>query len=263
MHPKLATILPMAHLKELEQDEYFLALAHMEDFPEYREFFQRKAAAGKHVILDNSAVELGGPEPFEKYIKRAMSLSATQIMFPDIFKDPAATLEEARKAMKFMASIPYRPMIMVIPQGNTTAEWLENAANLIELQADGPMGHRCVHTVGISYRYNEMFNGNRLEISWRLSWLLRSYQKIHLLGCAADPKKEGAVALKLAHIQGMDSSYPALYAYHKLELTEKDFGQPRPSRDMNFATDEYDVGLLRRNLETWWKACLPNEKPIL
>src|SRR3989337_2874228 len=95
-NPKIATIVPLAHLNEIKDDDYFMALSYAISNSEYAGFFNERAGEGKHVILDNSAVELGEPEDFKGYLEKAMAIHASEIMLPDVFRDPEATLRRAK-----------------------------------------------------------------------------------------------------------------------------------------------------------------------
>ena len=140
MHPRVATLLPLYHLPRLLDDEYYMALAHsVEVNKRYAWFYSLQAAAGKHVILDNSAVELGHPMEFPRYIQLAANISATEIMLPDWYKDASKTLMSMRDALKYIEfrrsagfNVGYHPRIMVIPQGTDIRDWERCACHMLE-----------------------------------------------------------------------------------------------------------------------------------
>lgn len=259
MHPKIASLLPLHHLSEIKDDEYFMALSHAADNDEYLMFFRDRAAEGKYVTLDNSAVELGEPEPFEKYVEKAIGMNANQILLPDTFLEPEKTLREARKSLEFLARTrTYNPDIMVVPQGKTVLEWLQNAKDLIGLQSTYSLKRpgKVVTTLGISARYTDMFGGSRSLMTWIACRLIYQYQSVHLLGCYTDPRKEFVPVRLWSNFMGMDSSYAAVYTQQNHVMSPESLAMPRPIRHIDFLNDTYDVALLRKNLEVWWTACL-------
>jgi len=264
-HPKVATLVPLKHLNEIIDDEYFMALSHAAENDEYLNFFRERVDEGKYVILDNSSIEMGGPDTFETYLEKAMLIGASEIMLPDIFQDPAATVLEAERCMAILKKVGYSGNVMMIPQGETVWGWLSNARDLCNIRelrfpTNPYHGHWEANTVGITYRYTDLFGGNRLNVLWLLSSILPGYQKIHFLGCKTDPRLEARLAIKQPEVRGVDSSYPCVYTHHGMELLPIWMEGVRPSREIDFLEDEYDPNLLKRNLKVWWDACLdPSE----
>lgn len=260
MHPKIATIVPLKHLNTIIDDEYFMALSHVASNDEYLNFFRERVEEGKYVILDNSAIELGEPEAFETYIEKARLMKASEIMLPDIFPDPVATLQEAKRCMAILRRVGYSDNVMVIPQGRTLLEWLKSARDLcnIKLFHGKNLSDPCwkATTVGISYRHADLFGGNRLSILWLLDSVLPWFQKVHFLGCKADPRIEARLAINLSQVRGVDSSFPCVYTRHGIRINPELLSGPRPTREIDFLEDEYDPNLLKYNLESWWNACL-------
>lgn len=262
LHSKVATIVPFHHLNLIEYDSYMLALSHAAEAVEYLSFFRDQSRNGSHVILDNSAVELGEPEPFGRYLEKALEMEAHEILLPDHFRDPSATLGAAEYALRVLTETDvYSGKIMAVPQGNSVVSWLRNAADLLGLRAITDDGDRLykVNTVGISCRYTDMFDGNRWNAAVLLLQGILRYQQdvnIHFLGCYADPREEIAPALNSIRVNGVDSSYPSVYAQNGIRLTKEMFAMPRPPREINFLADQYDVGLLRTNVNEWRNACL-------
>jgi hypothetical protein len=255
MTGQVATIVPLNHLDLIKNDTYFMALAHAAEDKSYLNFFRDRAAEGKYVILDNSAVELGRSEEFEAYVHKARSMNASCILLPDIFQDRAATFAEAVKGCDIIFTGSYAPDIMVVPQGTTIGEWLASAIDLYYLVKNKL---DTTPIMGISCRYTEMFHGNRASAVMLLIAAAIPNLRIHLLWCYANPIFE--VLPLLFHgsfgVMGVDSSYPSVYAWHGMQLDNKDFENPRPERKIDFLTDTYDVPLLKYNIRTWVKACL-------
>jgi hypothetical protein len=253
MRSKVATIVPVAHLELTKDDEYFMALSHVASASKvYVEFFKAMSDQGKYVILDNSAVEMGNPEPFIDYFAKAREMHASAIMLPDIFRDARATYMEAVSALAKIEDKELGDMhIIIIPQGKDTKEWMDNARglyNLVNKKGIMPI-------VGISARYTGFFGGNRAT-GILLTTGVCPGARIHLLGCYADPRVEAWPLLGLQIVQSMDSSYPSVYAKHSLELDANNMVS-RPSRDIDFIHDIYDSALLARNIKVWKAACEP------
>ena len=269
MHPKVATIVPLKHLNTIIDDEYFMCLSHAAENSEYLHFFEDRSKEGKYVILDNSAIEMGGPESFETYLEKALLMEASEIMLPDIFPDPVATLLEARRCMALLKRVKYSGNVMVIPQGATVLEWLSNARDLCEIRVlrypMNPIGgdaaeHWEATTIGISYRHADLFGGNRIDILWLLDSILPGFQKIHFLGVKMDPRFEARLAIKQYGVRGVDSSFPCVYTRHGIKITPEFLSGSRPTREIDFLEDGYDPKLLQKNMDMWWDACLnPSE----
>jgi len=260
MHPKVATLMPLNHLERIRDDDYLMALSFLADHPAYLKFFADRVKEGKYVALDNSVVELGEPEPFGSYVRKACAMRASLIMLPDYFQDPELTLRTMNRILAFRSKqdgplvealsllADYHPDIMAIPQGKTIGHWEDCALAMISAPA--------VNVLGISTRYNGMFGGSRQAAVGKIIGLLKGRGrlkevKIHLLGCYDDPKEEIALLKRIKIIQGMDSSYPCVLTAHGLSMRK---GDPRPlTRGMDFLCDLYDVGLLEDNLRCWWQ----------
>lgn len=253
---KVATIVPVHHLHLIKDDNYFMALAHVARVSkEYVKFFQERAEEGKFIILDNSAVEEGNPGKFDDYFKLAVEMNVSQIMVPDHFKDPMATLMAAKNALeRFSDEIDFHNMrVMVIPQGNDLDEWSHNCAELVYMTQ-----RYCsrLPTIGISCRYTSMFNDNRQLGVLRAMGSNAGYALLfHFLGCYTDPNVEIKPVIDLPFIQGVDSSYPSVYAEHGYVLGARDFSKPRPKRNIDFVTDRYPTLLLQGNILAWRLAC--------
>ncbi len=264
MHPKIATIVPLKHLDTIIDDEYFMALSHVAGNDEYLNFFRERVEEGKYVILDNSAIEMGGPETFETYLEKARLMKASEVMLPDIFPDPVATLLEAKRCMALLKKAEYPGNVMVIPQGETLLEWLSSARDLCKVCSVGSRSSVVsfweATTIGISYRHADLFGGNRLNILWLLESVLPGFQKIHFLGCKMDPRFEACLAIKQLKVRGVDSSFPCVYTHHGIKITPEFLGGARPAREIDFLEDDYDAVLLQYNMDVWWDACLnPSE----
>lgn len=250
VNDKVATIVPVHHLDLIKDHAYFMALSYCFS-AEYAEFFSERTREGKYVMLDNSAIELGDPEPFPDYLRKAIMMHAQEIMLPDIFGSPSQTLDEALKVMNYYGNIIKQQglNVMVIPQGREPKDWVTNMRGLAKLVMDTTGKYP---TVGISYRYNKLFGGDRRAA---VDYALRLGFQVHLLGCSEDPRRHVQPLLSIPGVRGVDSSYPTIYAAHDMKLELEDFDKPRPERIVDFRIDIYEDSLLKYNIDTWRKAC--------
>lgn len=248
---KVATIVPRSHLHVTQDNDYFMALSYAADHQDYADFFKARAEEGKFVMLDNSAIEMGKPEMFDRYLRKAKQMRVSEIMLPDIFKSPFGTFSTALEVLRTWSPDIVREgfKVMVIPQGQTTKEWFTNLRNLMGLCVSYVMQ---TPTIGISYRYNEMFGGDRRTA---VDLALAVAEEVHLLGCKEDPRYHIAPLLQMEGVRGVDSAYPTVYAAHGLELWPDKFANPRPARIVNFTQDIYEESLLASNIRVWREAC--------
>jgi hypothetical protein len=261
-NPKVATIVPIAHLDEIKNDDYFMALSYAVDNAEYAKFFRDRSEEGKYVILDNSAVELGEPEPFETYLDKAMEIKASEIMLPDIFQDGPSTLVEACRCAKLLKPC-HKFDLMVIPQvhdhdewvdhSKSITSWLDNAKSLTRSILPFTRWLKSNLTIGISARYTDMFGNNR---SKALLMMPVFDLNVHFLGCYADPTYEIRPNINYSFIRGVDSSYPSVYAKNSMALTPEVMSMPRPMTKIDLINDRYEPTLIHDNVRAWRDACL-------
>jgi hypothetical protein len=239
---KVASIVPVPHLSQIDGDRYMLVLSHVLADHDVLDWYSEQATLGAYIIVDSPVVEFGEPRPFEETVELAMAIHASEVLTPDWFQDADKTIQEAEKAVKTAKSMGYTGKLMVSPQGTSLEEWMACAQVALLLP---------IHTIGISYRYTSMF-GNRLYAISRLSKYLTG-RKVHLLGCLLDPKLETAKALVMPQVQGVDSAIAALFTkYHQRWVP---WMERPPKRDIDFISDKYNDDLLAYNLEQWRLSC--------
>ncbi len=220
-----------------------MALVHLLKFNEYRRFFEDRADEGKYVILDNSTVELGEPWDMEDYLMEAMSIGAQEILLPDWLNESTRTLKEAERGLELIDRVGYNEDVMGVPQGRHMSEWIEC------LEAMMGMG---ISSIGISRRYLDRFGESRLfacYVTKHMAFAMNVDVRIHLLGAGLPPEIEVAPCLQLPYVVGVDSSMPSYFAKAGRKLRPN---AQRPDVERDLANDEYDVPLLRDNIE-WWR----------
>ena len=252
---KIATIVPMAHLKETINDQYFMALSYAVEAPEYAKFFKARALEGAYVILDNSSVEVGDPGDFNDYLDKAIAISATEVMLPDIFRNAGATYDASRRALTLLANRTlYNPNVMIIPQGVSVTVWMQNAKELIDLVLPYTEAIGAKLTVGVSARYTDLFGGTRSVV---FAYNLRGLP-VHFLGCYANPAEEIRPFIDYRRLRSVDSSFPCVYTKVSMKTTIPNLAMPRPMTRLNLTDDYYDPELLRHNIDVWKEACIGN-----
>lgn len=244
---KIASIVPIAHLKMTKQDKYFMALSHLVNNKEYADFYRDRAASGAHVILDNSVVEQGTPERPEAYLEKALEINASQVVIPDHPLDSVRSLAEVLPFLKIAEAMRYPRAVMAVPHGERMIEYLYCFDRMVEFPVD---------TIGISrldYERGTFEGQSRAEVAamlYQRAGGAEAAPNFHFLGCTNAPVLDIGPALNLRRSQGVDSSLAALCTKHGVRLN----ATTRRSMDwepINFENDVYDEKLLQQNLWTW------------
>lgn len=247
---KVASIVPLAHLELTRDDDYFMALSYACSDPRYVEFFRARAKEGKHVILDNSAVEKSEPEDLESYLTKAVDMNASEILSPDYFRNSSKTFLAIGPTFVMANRFDYQGKIMVVPQGQD----IDYFMNFVRAAAqDYP-----IHTIGISRRYTEMFSGRRSVAVGMVRKVLldvdRADVNIHLLGCWDHPRHDIGDSLANPYVNGIDGSLPSIFAKYD-KLLEENADRPGPVIDI--LKDQYDEDFLTFNLSAFRRLCGP------
>lgn len=249
---KVATIVPQAHLDVIADDNYLMCISHVVQDKRnrnYTAFFRGKSVMGDYVILDNSVIELKAPESIESIIKSAELVAADEIVLPDQSFDMERTLQLTRHAIAELKArgLPYKRM--AAPHGTTALRWISCARTLIE-EGD-------IDTLGLSYLYTEMFKGRINMVKVIYPYAVQTGVNIHLLGCMIDPIEVYEISQHYPNVRGVDSAISCVYAQNGIRMGAG--MPPRPPRNLDFATDQYDELLLRWNVLWWKERCLSGE----
>ncbi len=247
IYDKIATIVPMAHLKLTAGHSRFMALVHLLKHDEYRYFFESRAEEGAYVILDNSTVELGEPWDMEDYVMEAMSIGAQEILLPDWLNNMTYTLRDAESGLKLATDMGYTGNIMGVPQGRTQEGWIECLEEMLG------MG---ITSIGISRRYLDRFGQSRLfacYVVYHVAMQMNVDFSIHLLGAGLPPEIEVAPCLRLPRVVGVDSAMPSYFTKAGQELR---FKAARPEAQRDLENDVYDEKLLETNINWWRMLCV-------
>ncbi len=169
-------------------------------------------------MVDNGAAE-DDREPFELIVKAAKHIQAHEVAMPDVLFDARATLA-ATLDPYYLALVPPKQR-MIIPQGATPAQWIENMHDLV----NGLRGQ--FSSIGIP-KHMERHAGGRASLLRNLKatkpeWFDWTRHAIHLLGVYGNPQQEIAAALQTGcPIRGVDSGCALAYAHANIPLTGKE-----------------------------------------
>jgi len=133
---QIATEIPISALTELSAltDYDFVIGPVYRRFKEYADFYKKQNALGRYVILDNGAFE-GELLEDEDLLDIAQELQPAEVVAPDVLYDRKATLDRVKgflgkfKLLEGAADI----KIQVCPCGQTTEEYVQSYANLVEV----------------------------------------------------------------------------------------------------------------------------------
>lgn len=248
---QVASIVGVNYLELTEKDSYHMCLAHMvrELNDPYTRFFAERTNQGQFLIMDNGVAEesqLSDKELLEK----ANIVLPSEIVLRDTVHHGEETIRNSSECLDFFTKARYSGRYMAVPQGHTWKEWEECAWEMLKWP---------IHTIGISKFLNQRYGpyarfiAVELLIRMFMSKSLKNptwkFPDIHLLGCWADPREVGTLAM-LSHdsIRGVDSAIPYVYAQEGLLL---DANTPRPNKHPAFYTDRVDAELLKQNIDLW------------
>lgn len=117
-------------------NDYDYALVHLFDkYPQYYKFYKDQLEAGRGVILDNSAYELGQPYDWANYKKYILSLRPTEYILPDYRDDAVRNIGAARQWFKKypLEAIGYSPITIGVVHGKTYEDFIQNYKDLSEI----------------------------------------------------------------------------------------------------------------------------------
>lgn len=231
---KVAPIPPVSMLDLFAHEPYHLCLlVECLRSEQYRDFYARQAAQGHHVILDNSAHELGHSRDISSLLEMAKIIRPTEIVLPDrlFFGDDTARMS-AEAAGIVQDELPGMGM-MVVPQGRTFEEWRDCLYSLLHIEG--------LTVVGISKDYEVWHGGLRYLVS-----LVPSLMPIHLLGLGRQPRGLIGIGRDFPNVRGIDTAKPFVYADAGLEL-DGTLDTPRyPGRENTYfeaSAGQYDLHL--------------------
>jgi len=254
---KIATIVPTAYLSLIEEDTYFMALAHLVGKDQaYTDFFRRQSEAGKYVIMDNGAAERQ-QQPIEVLLERAALIKATELILPDVLLNCKETLRLGYSALEEIDKCGVRIALMAVPQGESFSEWIRCAQGMTSWP---------VQVIGISkFLTKRLGSGARLQA---LTMLETCYKEkdVHLLGCHQDPREVHTISVfypsgghvNKLRVRGVDSAIA--YAYARVNQPLRP-AHPRPEMEIDFSDTKTDSKYLKWQIRAWKYYCQHGEEP--
>jgi hypothetical protein len=214
---RFAPTCPPQILRGLRDDfamgDYHLLLAHdvVKRPQEYGELFGVEREPFRHVIMDNSVVELGNASSLEAVVDAVRITFADVVVLPDVYGEGPETLKSISDSFPMwqaaISSLQYNniPMqYMLVPQGRTLQEWADCCKGLAALV--GAFSNYSSFWWGVPRIFQERLGKSRTEAVM----LMRQYMPdwpIHLLGFSEDIEDDFRTA-RLPCVTGIDSAVP-------------------------------------------------------
>lgn len=239
---KVAPIPPVSLLRHYAFESYHLALlVECQKSQDYCDFYAERSIEGKHVILDNSAHELGHSRDLSRLLAVAETIRPAEVVLPDrlFFGDDTAKMSQ-EAALEIGHYFPEMGL-MGVPQGRTIYEWSDCLNELLKIQN--------LTTIGISKDYEVWQGGLRYLVS-----LVPTKIPIHMLGLGRSPQGLKGLARDYPNVRGIDTAKPFVYAASRIQLgvTLHTPEYPRRSEDyFNLDADSQFAALSMHNWENF------------
>ena len=260
---KKATVVPVGSLPWVKNDDYHMCLAHvMARSDDYAQFYKFQHLMGRHVIMDNGAVETGRALSMGALLEIHERYPVTEIILPDSINNRVETislmlssLHELKQwknntnAYDYMGNLVY-PKIMAVPQGRNLDEWYSCLSTMIQKEE--------ITAIGISKFTQGFSHFDRAD----LAMLVPEHLEVHFLGCTSPSDLTVAVALsgRLDRIRGIDSGVAAICANSdkkfeshakRPETVELDFSDRNPPSNIpqfedNLTEWDYHIKTINR-----------------
>lgn len=251
---KVSHEVPLCLLEEsLKFNNYDYCLPHlMDENEEYKQFFIKSKANGRHIMMDNSLHELGQPYSEDRLFYWLDWLKPQEFFVADYWEDKTQSIVSAKKWINWQKNYPNVTFIAVV-QGKSYAEVLEC------YQTYKDLGYKKIaFSYGASY-YNDVCphpNKNlgkalgRIQVISQLfkDKIIGKSDSIHLLGCSV-PQEFGWYH-DMSFIKSIDTSNPVMATLDGIEY--EGYGlmnKPKSCMNDNFNMDikNINLNLLSRN----------------
>jgi hypothetical protein len=187
---KISHEVPLCLLEEsLQFNDYDYCLPHlMDENEEYKQFFLKSKASGRHIMMDNSLHELGQPYSEDRLFYWLDGLKPQEFFVADYWEDKTQSVVSARKWIHWQRNYPNTTFIAVV-QGKSYGD----VAECYQTYKD--LGYKKIaFSYGASY-YNDVCphpNKNlgkalgRIQVISKLldQGIISKKDSIHLLGCS-------------------------------------------------------------------------------
>ena len=215
--PKVSHETPFAYLDQsLRFNDYDYLLPHLYDeYPEYREFFQREnSKTRRYIVMDNSLHELGVPYSKGRMLSIIEEIKPDEFIVPDAWEDAVKSMRQA-KEWSFI-ELPDGVEKVAVVQGKSFSEVVKC------YQTYKWLGYKKIaFSYGASY-YNDICKHPNKDIGkafGRLAvisdmidmGLIGHTDRIHLLGCSLP--QEFLYYQGIKQIESIDTSNPVMAAF--------------------------------------------------
>lgn len=210
-NPKLAHIVSVGSLHELDDKQYLMCLAHLvKDNPEYARYYSQRAADGKSfVLLDNGAAE-DSQLFLDDLVDVYKIIRPHEMVIPDTLCDCKSTLDKLSESIAYFDKQGVDCRLMGVPQGKTLSEWIECA--------DAMVANARVNTIGVSKFLPMAMDDTqaRIDAMQCLDNSIKRHNRydlqVHLLGLSESPNVVGYLTKHYRYIRGCDTAYGYLCA---------------------------------------------------
>ena len=246
---KVSHEVPLCLLEQsLQFNDYDYCLPHlMDQYEEYRNFFMRSKANGRHIMMDNSLHELGVPYSEDRLFYWLDELQPNEFFVPDYWEDQTQSVVSAKRWIQYQNNYPDTTFIAVVQ-----AKSLYEAIICYQIYKD--LGYKKIaFSYGASY-YNDVHpHGNkaigkalgRIDAINKIHGIgvIHDNDKIHLLGCSV-PQEFGYHRLN-SYIESIDTSNPIMAAIQGLKYDTLGL-EVKPTVNMN---ECFEIPLSEINIE--------------
>jgi hypothetical protein len=212
---KISHELPLSLMKfAYKWNDYDYCLPHLIDqYPEYKEFFEYSREHGRFIIMDNGLFE-GVNHTTEDLISKIELIQPDVFVVPDAWNDANTTLVNAKSwIINYKEGLPIRTNLMAVCQGKDMTELITTYQTLVDL------GYTHIAFNHSSIAYQQEYTGmdslkaamyGRMEFIRKLvaGGSIRRDVHHHLLGCSLPQEFMSYGDWKF--IKSVDTSNPIL-----------------------------------------------------
>jgi hypothetical protein len=253
---KVSHEVPLCLLEQsLQFNDYDYCLPHlMDQYEEYRNFFMRSKANGRHIMMDNSLHELGVPYSEDRLFYWLDELQPNEFFVPDYWEDQTQSVVSAKRWIQYQNNYPDTTFIAVVQ-----AKSLYEAVICYQIYKD--LGYKKIaFSYGASY-YNGVHPHENKAIGKALGRIdtinkihgigvIHDNDKIHLLGCSVP--QEFGYHKDSSYIESIDTSNPVMAAIQGLKYDTLGL-EVKPTVNMNecfeMSLSEIDMKLVNYNVK--------------
>jgi hypothetical protein len=213
---KISHELPLSLMKfAYKWNDYDYCLPHLIDqYPEYKEFFEYSRSQGRFIIMDNGLFE-GVTHTTEDLISKIELIEPDVFIVPDAWNDANATLVNAKSWMiNYKEGLPKRTNLMAVCQGQDMTELATTYQTLVDL------GYTHIAFNHSSIAYRKEYDGSMPDLKAQMYGRMEFIRRLvangsirrdiyhHLLGCSLP--QEFMSYKDWGFVKSVDTSNPIL-----------------------------------------------------